>query len=114
MSREQDEKNRRKAKRREKLFHLFDGRCFYCEVEMTLEFKDGKSLPYDHTCTVDHIYPRTDIRRSDPDAEANRIGMNKVAACYLCNNTRGDEDFVVFYQRKKREIAHARCALVPA
>jgi hypothetical protein len=93
----------RKTKWRARLHAAQDGRCFYCSVATTMEFKSA-GRPYDHTLTLDHVYPRTDPRRNDPDAEANRMGIRVVGACYRCNNERNDTPFEIFCAMKRERV----------
>lgn len=51
-------------------------KCHYCQCQMVPTY-EGKHFP-DNLATVEHIYPRTDIRR----ALCGKI----VIACYKCNN----------------------------
>jgi 5-methylcytosine-specific restriction endonuclease McrA len=90
----------RKMKILRKLLLLQQGRCIYCAVEMRLELRANQQ-PFLDTATIDHIFPRTDIRRRDP--AANRaLPTNKVAACFECNNGRNDRPFEEFYRSKAR------------
>lgn len=75
-----------KHRKRLALFHDQDERCFWCRVPMVLN--DTTSPLY---CTIDHIYPRGDSRRSKWLNEPKHV-----AACVHCNNTRSDTPLETF------------------
>jgi uncharacterized protein (TIGR02646 family) len=58
-------------------------RCAYCGVT----FGDGETL-----FTIDHVVPQSRGGRA--------IWTNLVGACFRCNNARGDEDAMGFFERK--------------
>lgn len=51
-------------------------KCWWCKLPMT------KKQNRENSCTTDHIVP---LSRGGP-----RHGTNEVAACFRCNNLRGD------------------------
>lgn len=60
-------------------------RCYYCKQDVYhTTFLRGKQLH--NTATVDHRYPKTDIRRNL--VTENR---NTVLCCYECNQSRNIE-----------------------
>lgn len=52
-------------------------KCCYCGCEMS------EKRGFDNSCTLEHVVPRS---LGGPDSEENIV-----AACYACNNARGDE-----------------------
>ena len=79
---------------REALFKAQDGRCFYCQREMTLDIGFG------HTVTRDHVTPIHKGGR--PAARANVTG-----ACFRCNQFKGSMTIVEFFK------AHPDPSLLP-
>ena len=81
-----------KTRDRRRLFLREKGKCFYCRVSMTMRPGLGT------TCTRDHIIPAS--KGGDDSMK------NMVAACALCNHTRGDMDagdFLVIVTREGRD-----------
>ncbi len=64
-----------------------DGCCHYCGRPMTLD--RGNRM-----ATLDHVLPLSRGGTHDPD--------NLVAACYRCNQWKGDEDGETFIARLRR------------
>lgn len=54
--------------------------CAYCK----------RPMPLAHA-TLDHVFPRSKSKHENPDRDDNLI-----VACFFCNNTRGDMEFVAF------------------
>lgn len=71
-------RNVRKRRKREKLFKLQEGLCFYCGQRMNQFTK--KNDP--RRCTTEHLIPKS---RGGTDC-----WENVVAVCNHCNNLRGD------------------------
>jgi len=90
-------RKRWKRKLRERLFTAQEGKCFWCARDMTFEYKNRGSTPRKSFCTIDHVFPRGDPRRQDMELAA-QISKH-VAACYACNNKRGNTPFEEFRQR---------------
>ncbi len=67
--------------RREALYHMQRGRCFYCNCKMALYMPKPGEKASDFMCTEDHLVPQS-VGGSD-------ARENLVAACFLCNNIRG-------------------------
>ncbi len=63
-----------------------DGACFYCGRTMTLSIGNRRA-------TIDHRVPLSRGGRHDPD--------NLVAACYRCNQWKGDEEEETFLARMR-------------
>lgn len=83
------------VKDKEKRAHLFRKqkcRCYYCKRLLVNDLKrndwyNSRQLPPpDNTATLEHLYPREDIRRF----LINNY-QNIVVACYRCNQIRNDE-----------------------
>lgn len=91
----------RLAKRRLRLYLEQDGLCFYCHAVMT--FHSQVRDPGGRRITTDHLVPLSKGGRYRYS--------NEVAACYACNNTRGDADWWTFYQAKATE--RGETALIP-
>lgn len=72
-----------------------EGRCHWCGKPV-VEWKDKhQKKPADSIrATIDHVYPRNDIRRVQKDQDPRAI--NTVLSCYTCNNNRGDLPYTVF------------------
>lgn len=81
--------NRWKRNRRIVLFQKQGGLCFWCKKPMEIFDQPGGRLPA-HACTLDHVFPRSDPRRNNAETWS---GQRLVAACFLCNNKRGDQTF---------------------
>lgn len=62
-------------------------RCCYCSSSMVLSY-DGAVMPRD-LATLDHVKPRT--------YGGTTAFNNAVAACYQCNNLRGEMEAIAFY-----------------
>lgn len=77
------------ARRRWRLYLEQDGLCFYCREPMTFHraCRDATSK----RITTDHLIPLSKGGRY-------RYG-NEVAACFACNNARGDADWLVFFKQ---------------
>lgn len=73
---------------KERLFNEQNGRCYYCKRHMKLVDRRGKNRPSnknkfsDDECTLEHLIHSYDRK----PGERTVI----VAACHLCNNTRGN------------------------
>ena len=74
-----------KRRRRLKLFIEQNGRCIWCGGKMQISIPADGILPK-NACTIDHVFPKTDPRRND----SSYAGQRWVAACYSCNQKRGD------------------------
>lgn len=71
--------------RRFLLFCQQDGKCFYCEAEMTMWTFTGDPL----MATLDHLRPRS--------LGGRRRIQNEVCACFSCNTRRGTMPWLVFF-----------------
>lgn len=78
----------RKLKRqRVRLFQEQEGLCYWCDEPMVMPERYASGPQPDNYCTVDHLRHRSNPGRREP----NRRGeQRRVAACALCNRTRGD------------------------
>lgn len=73
-------KQRRGTKQLKRLRKRFGGRCFYCRVDLTLPREPNSRKKT--RVTRDHLIPKSrGGRQGNP---------NVVAACYACNNLRGN------------------------
>lgn len=59
-----------------------DGLCHYCGIEMTM------TRQRHNTCTREHVIPRAHGGGNHKE--------NIVGACAVCNNARGDSDYLTF------------------
>lgn len=73
-------KQRRGTKQLKRLRKRFGGKCFYCRVELTLPREPNSRKKT--RVTRDHLIPRS---KGGPQGRSN-----VVAACYACNNLRGN------------------------
>lgn len=73
---------------RQQVFNMTDGRCFYCEAELSF---DG--LTPGAEFNVDHVMPRAS---GGPDHL-----MNYVPACGPCNVSKNASHLVDFFKRRK-------------
>lgn len=76
---------------RQRVFDLANGKCHYCDVEIT--FSRDDTCP-ERCFHVDHIVARS-IGGSDHF-------HNFIASCQRCNCEKGDRSFAEFIARKKR------------
>lgn len=76
------------GKQRLKLYNRHDCRCYWCRKLTTLV---GKLSAHDFA-TVDHVYPKTDHRRTNVNGQR----LEHVLACRACNQKRGDMPHDVF------------------
>lgn len=76
-------------------------RCCFCGVRMPFE-----DTSHPHHATRDHIIPRSEFR-SNPRRYRRFMSDNIVAACYSCNNQRGDRNASVFFKYKQAQLATA-------
>jgi 5-methylcytosine-specific restriction endonuclease McrA len=93
------EERRRKKERRRKRFELlrtqFFGTCFYCERPLLVPGEGPRKCR--RMTTRDHLIPRSQGGKRNTD--------NIVAACYGCNNRRGDLPWLVFFAMVRKEMA---------
>ncbi len=78
------------------LFNIQSGACVYCGDSMTLK------LGFAKTATLDHVIPRS---RGGPTNEGNLV-----AACSLCNRSKGSlsvKEFQPSAGRAVRQVLHA-------
>ena len=68
-----------------RLFKMQHRKCHYCGIEMIL--KQG----YGTSATIDHMVPKCHGGTRHP--------RNVVAACWACNNAKGDTGYDTFKQR---------------
>jgi len=64
---------RKLVRLRQRAFKRQHGRCYYCDVAMTV----GEHTPVATTCTGEHLKPRSQGGRT--------VWWNVVAACQRCN-----------------------------
>lgn len=83
-------RSRWKRRRVRALFVAQEGRCFWCDCEMTLERRSRDRL-FNHSATLDHVFTRGDPRRYERALDDQIV--RTVAACYACNNDRGNTPF---------------------
>lgn len=67
-------------------------RCAYCGIRFGAEIPDFGWTHHLTRATVDHVRPRRD--------GGTDHWTNLVAACFRCNNLRGHEDALAFFNRK--------------
>jgi 5-methylcytosine-specific restriction endonuclease McrA len=77
----------RRAQRYQALFDAFDGRCFYCDTELTLAIRTTRQ-PYPNSITRDHKIPLC--------KGGSNAASNIVAACYRCNKLKGEKHWYTF------------------
>lgn len=88
---------RQRVKRaRERLFWEQKGLCFYCAQPMLLASGTGTDKTRYNQITLDHVVPRSKGGTSAPT-------LNAVAACFRCNQERGDKDARAFMLEKQGE-----------
>ncbi len=68
------------------LYRRQDGRCHWCECDMLPPGPDGGKRPNPRQCTLDHLDDRFNPERGKRAGEIRRV-----AACWLCNHSRGVE-----------------------
>lgn len=82
--------------RRARAFQRQGGKCHWCGCDMVLAKGPGNAkandMPHD-LCTLDHLDERGTPQRGKYPGK-----LRTVAACWLCNHTRGKE----FEKRKSR------------
>lgn len=70
-----------------------DRRCCYCGRNTTIKARN--KAPIDRDATVEHIFPKTDLRRF----LLNRKDLNWLTlSCYKCNLKKGKEASERFYK----------------
>lgn len=78
-------------------YHYFKqhGSCCYCGIQCILIMNNqeryriyGSILPPDNLATLEHIYPKTDIRRFI----RNKFEKVTLMACRKCNSDRGAKE----------------------
>ena len=74
--------------RRELLHWAQKGRCHYCDCKMTLSVPRPGDRPSEFMCTIDHVTP---VALGGGDEIENTV-----AACNLCNNSRGTIRYAAF------------------
>lgn len=98
-----------KIKKKIKLYHTQNGKCFYCSVQVRHPKNTlyGCQIPSDYS-TLDHIKPKS---QGGPN-----VISNYVLACAKCNSARADMDFYEFLYKtkffmlnKKKEKIVTRC-----
>jgi len=80
--------------RKKKIVDLFTeqhGICAYCFQPMTL------TLGFNKTATVDHVHARS--------KGGKKKHFNEVAACFDCNNKKGDKDITTWLKENARRMA---------
>ena len=78
------------------LYERQNGKCFYCSCQM--EFRKGSN-----GATVEHLKDKW----ASPKHQKIEDDSNKVAACFDCNNTRGNARNRIartFYQQKMSSV----------
>lgn len=78
--------------KRTKLYHEQRGLCFYCQEPMLLAKGPASARLPARLVTLDHIVPKS---------HGGAIAENTVAACFSCNNERGDTDARLFMLKKQ-------------
>lgn len=71
--------------KRRKIIRLYEqqeGLCFYCKSPMALEPRPADGKVASNLATIEHLTPRS--------RGGTLRDSNTVAACYQCNNDRGD------------------------
>lgn len=93
------EKSRRKKERRRKRFERlrakFFGTCVYCDRPLLVPGEGPRKSP--RMTTREHLIPRSQGGKRNTD--------NIVAACYGCNQRRGDMPWLVFFALLRKEMA---------
>jgi hypothetical protein len=69
-----------------------NGRCCYCGIRFGAEIPEIGWTAHDSRATVEHF-----VARSFGGSDA---WDNLAAACFRCNNKRGNEDALAFFERK--------------
>lgn len=88
-------KKERRRRRFEKLRSKFFGACVYCDRPLLVPGEGPRKSP--RMTTRDHLIPRSQGGTCNAD--------NIVAACYGCNNRRGDMPWLVFFAMTRKKMA---------
>lgn len=88
-------KKEQRRKRFEELRSRFFGTCFYCDCPLLVPGEGPRRSP--RMTTRDHLIPRSQ--------GGDRNDDNIVAACYGCNQRRGDMPWLVFFALMREEMA---------
>lgn len=94
---ERQRKKERRRKRFERLRAKFLGACVYCDRPLLVPGEGPRKSP--RMTTRDHLIPRSQGGKRNTE--------NIVAACYGCNNRRGDLPWLVFFAMLRKEMAEA-------
>lgn len=90
------------------LFTRFNFTCHYCNTKFPTDHPIGEMLTYKENgnhLTADHIVLKSLGGRSYPS--------NLVAACYECNNLRGDMEYDQFRQMMEKKSGRTIFSAVP-
>lgn len=74
-------------------FHAQKGLCCYCSKPMLLAKGAACGRARDNQATLEHVVPVS--------AGGTGSYANTAAACFRCNNSRGDADARIFYLKKQ-------------
>jgi hypothetical protein len=70
---------------RKKLLLQGKSKCHYCQIEVSTVQRRSKTPVHDTCATIEHLYPKGDIRRYLSGSKDN-----VVLACYKCNQERNE------------------------
>lgn len=82
-------KNEKYKRARARLASKQKWKCYYCGCKMFYQYLDGGGTLKPNALTLDHLTPR---KKKNLYCDM----QNAVAACFACNNKRGDRPWATF------------------
>lgn len=67
-----------------------DPHCFWCGIEVTNEWPEGRIKPPANLATLDHVYDKW-MPKEREEAWKNGDDKRRVLACYRCNQRRNND-----------------------